>query len=195
MQIHTKWCFFYKWGKFVIKRLDEILNTPTVLWNLCLWNKFSTITSLLRSATQQSPFSTWTPRSDISAASAVAMAMPLWSVHGMTPDPWRDDLWPEGHHTGLEGQLLLEDSKSTSPIGYHLPFLYPHLYNWHIDQLALCTLLAAQTEWPLLFEIFMCQVIVLKVFLCVCKPETPHILSASHLFSVGKIGWRTSEIV
>lgn len=44
---------------------------------------------------------------------------------------------------GAEGQLLLEDSKSTSLIGYHLPFPYPHLCNWRIDKLDLCTLLAA----------------------------------------------------
>lgn len=42
-----------------------------------------------------------------------------------------------------KGQLPLEDCKSTSLIGYHSPFPYPHLCNWRIDQLDLCTLLAA----------------------------------------------------
>lgn len=51
--------------------------------------------------------------------------------------PWRGDLWPGGRRMGSGGRLLLEDSKSTSLIGYHLPFPYPHLCNWRIDQLAL----------------------------------------------------------
>lgn len=61
----------------------------------------------------------------------------------MPSDPWSVDLWPEGHQIGSGGQLLLEDSESSSLIGYDLPFPYLHLGNWHIDQVVLCLLLAA----------------------------------------------------
>lgn len=78
-----------------------------------------------------------TPRQ--SSASAVTIATPLspGSHTAMPSDLWRGDLWPWGHQTGSGGRLLPEDSESTSMIGYHLPFLYPHLCNWHIDKLAL----------------------------------------------------------
>lgn len=68
-------------------------------------------------------FFSWIPH----LASGVTIAMPS--------DPHRGNLWPEGHQTGSEGHLWLEDSKSTSLIGYNLPFPYLHLCNWHIDQL------------------------------------------------------------
>lgn len=90
----------------------------------------------------RSPLMNATP--SLSLASAVTVATPLWPAAQQCPlTPRRVDLWPEGHQAGSGGHLLLEDSKSTSLIGYHLPFPYPHLCNWHIDQLALCTLLAA----------------------------------------------------
>lgn len=92
----------------------------------------------------------------------------------MSSDLSRGDLWPEGPQMGSGGQLSLEDSKSTSAIGYYLPFPYPHLFNWHIDQLALCTLFAAIysvyseccVEQTLLLVVLVCRVIILKVHLC-----------------------------
>lgn len=109
----------------------------------CSLNKSSNITSALRTSTVTPLLAT----PGRCSASAVTIATPFW------PAAWQCPLTPgevtfglrviKGGGGGAEGQLLLEDSKSTSLIGYHLPFPYPHLCNWRIDQLDLCTLLAA----------------------------------------------------
>lgn len=51
------------------------------------------------------------------------------------PLPW----WPLAQRVRKRGHGFSSGKKtvkSTSLIGYHLPFPYPHPCNWHIDQLA-----------------------------------------------------------
>lgn len=97
----------------------------------------------------------------------------------MPSDPRRGDLWPENYQWGggiQRGQLLLEDCKSTSLIGYHSPFPYPHLCNWRIDQLDLCTLLAAGRSLALEAgcEMLSCSFSYrgVSLFVCACVPHS-----------------------
>lgn len=70
------------------------------------------------------------------------------------PSAWPSPLTPGGLTFGLRiirgeggvGQLSLEDNKSTSLIGYHSPFPYPHLCNWRIDQLDLLYIVSSNVS-------------------------------------------------
>lgn len=155
--LFKKCLFFHEWSHFICLRpcslhettlgqlLDLVGRDATVLpgekKNVQL-NQVQWRHAIAHGQSDRSPLMNATP--SLSSASAVTVATPLWPAAQQCPlTPRRVDLWPEGHQAGSGGHLLLEDSKSTSLIGYHLPFPYPHLCNWHIDQLALCTLLAA----------------------------------------------------